>query len=134
MQGQWNGGRRVQFQRLPRPGFARIHGYVKFLPPRALHILTDPGIGHLRYPTAGSSSSAEAQPFYVNSPYGITFAHNGNLVNAPELKAFLDREAHRHIVSRSLHLLKESLMLTVPEHRQRQRADVNTSVFPPWRQ
>jgi amidophosphoribosyltransferase len=55
------------------------------------------GIGHARYPTAGSASSAEAQPFYVNSPFGLTLAHNGNLTNAAELKQDLFKVAKRHV-------------------------------------
>lgn len=55
------------------------------------------GIGHTRYPTAGSSSSAEAQPFYVNSPFGLTLAHNGNLTNAAQLKEELFNVAKRHV-------------------------------------
>ena len=55
------------------------------------------GIGHVRYPTAGRDSSSEAQPFYVNSPYGITLAHNGNLVNADALKLEVYRDDLRHV-------------------------------------
>ena len=60
------------------------------------------GIGHVRYPTAGSASSpAEAQPFYVNSPFGIVLGHNGNLTNASQLSEELFKADLRHVNTNS---------------------------------
>lgn len=66
-----------------------------------LRLQGNAGLGHVRYPTAGSSSVSEAQPFYVNSPYGLSLVHNGNLTNSAELKDKLFKEARRHINTNS---------------------------------
>ncbi len=59
------------------------------------------GIGHVRYPTAGSDNYDESQPFYVNSPYGIVLGHNGNLINATALKKELFDSDRRHLNTES---------------------------------
>ncbi|UNU73588.1 amidophosphoribosyltransferase [Moraxella nasovis] len=68
-----------------------------FLTQHMVRLVGNFGIGHVRYPTAGTSSTAEAQPLYVNSPYGIALAHNGNLTNAEMLAKELYAGNRRHL-------------------------------------
>lgn len=68
-----------------------------FLNSHMVNLVGNMGIGHVRYPTAGTSSTAEAQPLYVNSPYGIALAHNGNLTNADILAKELYESDRRHL-------------------------------------
>jgi amidophosphoribosyltransferase len=81
------------------------------------------GIGHVRYPTAGSSSSAEAQPFYVNSPYGITLAHNGNLTNVEQLAQEIYASDLRHVNTNS----DSEVLLNVFAHELARRGKLRPS-------
>ena len=79
------------------------------------------GIGHCRYPTAGSSGPALAQPFYVNSPYGISLAHNGNLTNSEELSQKIFERDLRHLNTDS----DSEVLLNVLAHELRKSGKVD---------
>jgi len=84
------------------------------------------GIAHCRYPTAGSAFSAgEAQPFYVNSPFGIVLGHNGNLTNSEVLKQEMFRQDLRHINTNS----DSEVLLNVLAH-ELQEASANYKLDP----
>jgi len=79
------------------------------------------GIGQVRYPTAGTSSEEEAQPFYVNAPFGIVLAHNGNLTNSDQLREEMFRRDRRHINTKSD---SEVLLNVLADELQRASNDI----------
>jgi amidophosphoribosyltransferase len=89
-----------------------------------LRLYGNMGIGHVRYPTAGCESSAEAQPFYVNSPYGISLAHNGNLTNSDKLKQELFQDDLRQINTDS----DSEILLNVLAHELQQQGKLKMKV------
>lgn len=84
------------------------------------------GIGHTRYPTAGCFSSAESQPFYVNSPFGIALSHNGNLTNTDQLKRELFETDQRHINTNS----DSEVLLNILAHELQVQARSKLKVDP----
>ena len=91
------------------------------------NLLGSIGIGHVRYPTAGSSSAAEAQPFYVNYPFGISLAHNGNLTNAAEVHQLLTNVHRRHVNTNSDSELLLNL-LAMELHSRTKNLDINGEI------
>ena len=86
------------------------------------------GIGHVRYPTQGTYSIAESQPFYINYPYGISLAHNGNLVNSDRLKNFV-KKSFRHINTDSdtemlVNVFGSIMAITLSEYRKIKTEDI----------
>ena len=79
------------------------------------------GIGHVRYPTAGGASREFSQPLYVNSPYGISISHNGNLVNAEQLTKELYKDNFRHLNTSS----DSEVILNVFAHELQQASSFN---------
>jgi amidophosphoribosyltransferase len=91
------------------------------------NLFGEAGIGHCRYPTAGSAfNSAESQPLYVNSPFGIVLGHNGNLTNSEQLKRDLFRQDLRHVNTNS----DSEVLLNVLAH-ELQEASRTYALDPP---